>query len=205
MTKAEIIGRFGSPDYVMGPQDGFLRWDFYFTLEEKSGPRRFAVSGLTVVWRDEKMIRWAPSYGTIGGKAPAEFMAPIQPLRDPATGPNANRSISFWPVSSQPIEGGRYIDTADLPKLGWIGGQPALQVSKLKSIEAGHETVNYGGKGPREEYRFDLELIPDDAQVFHKLTEQMTGRKLLFMADEQVLMAPKVIVPIVTGRFSVTV
>ncbi len=205
MVKAEVTTRFGEPDNVMGPQGRILRWDFFFVPEEKPGPRRFAVSGLTVYWMDEKMIRWAPAYGTIGGKSPSEFMKPIQPQGETAKEPNVNRSISFWPVGQQPIEGCRYIDTTSLPRLGWIAKEPALQVAKLKSVEAGHETVNYDGKNPREEYRFDVTLLPEDAEAFKKLTERSMGKNLLIMAGEQPVMAPRVNTPIVSGRFVVTV
>jgi len=206
MTRQQITQKFGKPDIDRIPTGGIDVWDFVFYPDDRdTGPRRFIASGLTVYWKGDKMIRWAPAYGTTGGKPPSEFMKTITPGGVKSGATQTNQDFSFWVVSASKIEGGRYIDTAKLEKLGWIGKEPALRVARLKSASSGHEPVNYDGKSPREEYRFDIDLLPEDAASFENLTRQNRGKQVLMMLGDQPLTAPRVNGPISGGQFVITV
>ena len=132
-------------------------------------------------------------------------MKRIEPRSTGANSTKTNRGLSFWVVSSDKIEGGRYIDTPELKKLGWIAKDPSLTVGRLKSALGGHEPVNYDGNTPREEYRFDITLLPNDAEAFKKLTEQNLGKQVLLMLGDKPIMAPRINSPLPMGRFSITV
>lgn len=47
---------------------------------------------------------------------------------------DTNCTLAFYVVSDVKIEGGRLIDTPDMPKLGYIAGKPDLTVTNLQAV-----------------------------------------------------------------------
>jgi hypothetical protein len=99
--------------------------------------------------------------------------------------------LSFYTVSEEKIDGGRFIDTADFPKLGYISVVPDLVITQLAEVSA--ET---GATGPE----LDIMMRPEDAKKFEALTERVVMKKILLMLGDEPLIAPWVQAPIPTQR-----
>jgi hypothetical protein len=112
-----------------------------------------------------------------------------------------NAPLAFYIVSEEKIEGGRFIDTTNFPKLGYIAAKPNLIVTNLVNVyptkqpdydimvdKAGNETAV--PRQPRES--LTIQLSSDDAKKFAALTEDEMDRRLLIMLGERPLVAPLV-------------
>ena len=99
----------------------------------------------------------------------------------------ASVPLSFYVVSDQKIEGGRFIDTPDFPKLGYIAGTPDLVVTRL-------ESVALDVSPPFSETRpaVSIAMCSQDAPSFTALTERAIDKKLLLMQGDTPLIAPRV-------------
>ena len=107
--------------------------------------------------------------------------------------------LSFYVVSDQKIEGGRFIDTPDFPKLGYIAATPDLVVKRL-------ESVTLDASPPFSETRpaVSIAMCPEDAPSFTALTERAIEKKLLLMQGGTPLIAPRVKARIATARLMLT-
>ena len=113
--------------------------------------------------------------------------------------------LSFYTVSEEKIDGGRFIDTADFPKLGYIATTPDLVITRLADVyqtepQAG---VIINGKvvpTPAGRSAIGIEISPDDAQKLSALSERAIGKRLLMMLGEKPLIAPRVQAVLSTQR-----
>jgi len=121
--------------------------------------------------------------------------------------------LSFYVVSEQKIDGGRFIDTPNLPKLGYIAAIPDLVITRLVAVS---ETVAHSGMvnvdkdGKRtvtplpDQPALDIMILPEDAQKFEALTEHSIGKQVLLMLGDAPLMAPRVNSPVSTQSFQLS-
>jgi|SRR5579862_2701246 len=104
--------------------------------------------------------------------------------------------LSFYTVSEEKIGGGRFIDTTEFPKLGYIATTPDLVITKLADVYPTEpEGVVINGKvvpTPAGRSALGIQLRPDDAQKLSVLSERVVGKHLLMMLGEKPLMAPYV-------------
>jgi hypothetical protein len=98
--------------------------------------------------------------------------------------------LLFYVVSEGKIEGGRFIDTPDFPKLGYIAPAPELVIRRLQAATMDTSV-------PYPAIRIDLRS--EDAQQFSALTERAAGKKLLLMLGDMPLAAPRVMERIPTA------
>ena len=128
--------------------------------------------------------------------------------------PNATSTpLSFYVVSEEKVEGGRFIDTPDFPKLGYIAATPDLVIARLEAVapdvsrrqdvmvdKDGKETVMPLQTKPA----LIIRMRADDAKKFTTLTEQAVGKRVLIMLGETPLIAPMVLSPIPTQSLILT-
>jgi hypothetical protein len=121
--------------------------------------------------------------------------------------------LSFYIVSAEKIEGGRFIDTPDFPKLGYIPTVPALMLTKLEAVIADVSReqvvmVNKDGKETVEPMKkraaLYIRMRTDDAKKFTALTEQAVGKHVLLMLGDTPLIAARVMTPIATQDLQLT-
>jgi preprotein translocase subunit SecD len=123
-----------------------------------------------------------------------------------------NALLAFYIVSEEKIEGGRFIDTTNFPKLGYVAAKPDLIITNLVNVyptersgydiirdKAGNETAV--PRQPRES--LSIQLSSDDAGKFTGLTEDALGKKLLVMLGEKPLIAPVVRARIQGGHIDI--
>jgi hypothetical protein len=120
-------------------------------------------------------------------------------------------ALSFYIVSERKIEGGRFIDTLDLPKLGYIAIKPDLIITQLVAVS---ETVSHSSMvkidkdGNRIETplpdspALNITILPADKKKFEVLTGHSVGRRMLMMLGDVPLMAPTVETPVPTAATS---
>jgi len=118
-----------------------------------------------------------------------------------------NAPLKFYIVSEQKIEGGKFIDTPSLPKVGYISATPDLVVTNLLDVyrekRATSDIVNGKVVPSQPSPGLAVALRPDDAKRFTALTEKALGKRLLVALGDRPLTAPKVVAPIETDRFSI--
>ena len=119
--------------------------------------------------------------------------AVLIPSRGHTATESKSLSLSFYIVSDGKIAGGRYMDTPDFPKLGYIASKPDLVITQLMAVTP-----------LSERNAIEVTILPEDAQKLTSLTEQNIGKKVLLMLRDVPLMAPRVNSPIST-TFELTI
>jgi len=119
---------------------------------------------------------------------------------------STNAALKFYIVSEQEIPGGRFIDTTNFPKLGYISAKPALVITSLADVYRTKQEVEYSilvdpeGNQTLETNRLEpsvtIQLAVQDGRQFTALTERAVGKTLLMTLDERPLIAPRVLIPL---------
>ena len=93
-------------------------------------------------------------------------------------------TLAFYVVSPEKIEGGRFIDTKTLPKLGHISAKPGLVIAQLKEASL----IKRAGDRP------NILIVLGDKEVdqFAEFTGRNVGKILLLILGNEPLIAPKV-------------
>jgi preprotein translocase subunit SecD len=91
-------------------------------------------------------------------------------------------ALEFYVISPKKIEGGRFIDTKEFPKLGHISAKPELKMASLKSVAL--------RRLPGGDTTIGIHLKPAQSDAFAKFTAQHVGQKILLMLEGKPLMAP---------------
>jgi preprotein translocase subunit SecD len=126
--------------------------------------------------------------------------------RSHAATESGSLSLSFYLVSEKKIDGGRFINTPDCPKLGYIAAKPDLIITRLVAVNetVSHEfiiDVDKNGKQtktPVDRLALEITILPEDAQKLETLTRQNIGKRLLVMLGDETLVAPNINSPIST-------
>jgi hypothetical protein len=117
-------------------------------------------------------------------------------------------ALTFYIVSETKFEEGRFIDSPDLPKGGYIGATPDLTVTKLESVTRKMIptfAVDENGKTtPALGPTLVILMRPEDAHKFTVLTQRAIDRRVLMMLGGRPLIAPFVHEPIMTKSFDIT-
>jgi hypothetical protein len=111
---------------------------------------------------------------------------------------NSN-SLSFYVVSDAKIDGGKFIDTLDFPKLGYIAAEPDLVITQLLSVS------NNVFQSQIDRPTLDLQISPEDAKQFETLTQNNLGKQVLLMLGDTPLIAPRIIGVVSTQNIQVTI
>jgi hypothetical protein len=113
-------------------------------------------------------------------------------------------------VSTEKIEAGRFIDTPDFPKLGYIPTVPALEIRSLEAVisDAPKEPKGIAGQNGENAVpmisnehtvrTIHIEMTPDDSRRLGVITEQAVGKQILVMLGDEPLVAARVLTPITT-------
>jgi bifunctional N-acetylglucosamine-1-phosphate-uridyltransferase/glucosamine-1-phosphate-acetyltransferase GlmU-like protein len=116
-------------------------------------------------------------------------------------------------VSEEKIEGGRFIDTPDFPKLGYIAAVPELEITTLGAVipDVSRQqavVVDKDGKEKVEPMKkraaLTIRLHSADAKKLAALTGHAVGKQVLFMLGDTPLIAPRVMAPISTHTLPLT-
>jgi len=103
-------------------------------------------------------------------------------------------TLRFYVVSDKLVAGGRYVDTPECPKVGYISDTPNLVISRLKSVSTNSLMP-----------AVEIQMFEPDAQRFAEITRRHLGQRILFSLGARPLMAPSVQMPIENGKVEITV
>ncbi len=129
------------------------------------------------------------------------------------SGDTNNVPLTIYVVSEERIEGGKFIDTPDFPKLGYIAAAPDLVISRLQRVvpQVVQQTgtmIDKDGKRTTlpttERLALNITMQPDDAKKFTAITERAIGKKTLLMLGDTLLIAPAINEPIATPSLLLT-
>jgi len=111
--------------------------------------------------------------------------------------------LCFFLVSEKPIAEGRYIDTPDFPKLGYISNAPSYVLTRLREVSTNDVTsisiMKRKVVSTNTSPAVSITIFPEERESFADFTRQNIGRTVLLMLKDRPLMAPIVRAPIETG------
>ena len=120
--------------------------------------------------------------------------------------------MPFYVLSEEKAAGGRFIDTAAIPKAGYIGPLADLVVTNLLDVYPqqsapwsimtdtnGNRTVVTNATRPA----LTIVLPSAEAKRFAALTERAVRKRLLVMLGDRPLTAPVIMMPIETGTMMI--
>ena len=122
-----------------------------------------------------------------------------------------NSMLAFYVVSDQKIEGGRFVDTPDMPKLGYIAAEPDLVVTNLQEVfpDKDRQIVIVPDKdhpiAPSDLPQYlAVRLRLSDAKPFIDLTERSAGKQMLVMLGGRPLTSWHGVGRFPEGRFDIS-
>jgi hypothetical protein len=109
--------------------------------------------------------------------------------------------LSIYIVSEEKIDGGRFIDTEEFPKIGYIAATPDLAITRLDMVSTNGQKTSAPVK---QRVELIITMRPEDAKKFTAITDKATGKRLLLMLGDTPLIAPMVRGPIPTQSIVLT-
>jgi preprotein translocase subunit SecD len=135
-------------------------------------------------------------------------LAPLLTAASLVGAETTNMALTFYVLSQERIEGGRFIDTPAIPQAGYVGWVADLAVTNLLDVyrqEAAAFSVMTDKNGNRTvvtnaaQPALAIKLPPEEAKRFAALTQRAVGKRLLVMLGDKPLTAPRIMMPIATG------
>lgn len=118
-------------------------------------------------------------------------------------GDTGSKALNFYIVSKEKLQDGRFIDTATIPKLGYIAAKPDLVVSNLLDVEPQQSAPVWINRNYTVAPELRITLRATEAKSFAALTERAVGKRLLVMLGDKPLTAPVVRAAVVGGNFPI--
>jgi hypothetical protein len=106
-------------------------------------------------------------------------------------------TLAFYVVSLKKIEGGRFIDTKEFPKLGYIPAKPGLGITELSMVAL---TKRPGDRSP-----ILITLKQKQVEQLANFTGRNVDRKILLMLGNEPLIAPRILEKIRTPVLQISV
>ena len=109
--------------------------------------------------------------------------------------------IDIYQVSPKRTKGARFVNTKMLPKLGYVGSAPVLQIERLRSVKKIHTkggtTTIESADGRKRSVSnnipaIEMTLTNADATAFAELMRKSVGGRLLMEAEGTPIYAPLV-------------
>ncbi len=201
MPTNEIIVALGQPGWVQDLGKDSQMWDIglrpFAENEAAQGNHPLYVIGVSIGITNGHLANWGYIFGSIPNDRVMQkenILYQGKTLLDSA-------DLKFFVVSNTPVPDGRLIDTDHFPKLGFIGGSPTLKIRGLKELIL-KERVFSEGQG-RTNWFLSIVLNSEDAPQLEAITETNISMKVLIMIGNEFISAPRITVPVATGRFDV--
>jgi preprotein translocase subunit SecD len=111
--------------------------------------------------------------------------------------------VQLFILSSEPLVGGRRINTKVLPNLGYIPRVADLTIRRLKDVTWGQRLQSTGRSEPA--WTVGLGLPKREGRELQNLTAANVGRRLVITAEDEPLSAPRIVAPLEGGTISIDV
>jgi len=155
----------------------------------------YNISGISVDITNGCLMKWGFNYsGVIGKPIPIGENSPTNAIttqRPPV--------LEMFIVSSNVTTNSTYIDTKEIPKLGYITSTPIVAISELKGLRLNEATIPDSGNQSHKNWIFNIELTPTDAASFLSMTTDNPGKTILISIDDRPLFPVYIDQPIPNG------
>jgi len=205
MHRARILEMFGEPFREDRMQDGSTT--ALYKIAESNSPEAYEhrFSGFEIVYQNDVVTSWQPIYSSKylpGSVIRQQSSSNSLPSQSRSSTTDSVVEVSFYVVHESASNGGVYIDTPDLPHLGYISDTPNLVVRHLQSVEIAVNRTSVNNQQV-EHPAIILELDKEDARAMQKLSTEHIGAKILIMVDHTPIAAPFVRAPIDSGKVEI--
>jgi len=194
MGTNEVVARIGRPAEEFAGVA--LNWEYAvtpFALDERG---ETMIVGVTLFFTNGFLAGWDFGFLVKNPNPMSRSNAGEEVIHSVV---NGSFSISYYLVYDSAVEGGRYVDTPEFPKLGFIAENPDLVVARFRD-EVVTEQLATNGAGDEAVWEFCFSLYPEDTSRFRDLTEKNLGGRLAIVIAEKIVAAPYVVEPIRDGR-----
>jgi len=193
MSKSEIIQHFGKPSFEDDGGNGTTALNYLNPEETPGRLREYEFSGFEVFVRGEKVVRWSAMHSSTRVYNPGERLRPPSKTGQLTDADISTTSgvpnVSFHIVSETNTSESIYIDTSNLPRLGYISRKPDLLVTEIESLSRGKTTSIRHGKQV-DTPTLAIGLTAKDAIILGKLTKDNLGKQMLVMIAGKPIVAP---------------
>ncbi len=198
MSTNEIIAHLGKPDREEIATEGVV-WRYGVSPFPAGGEMDGAyVIGVVIGVTNGRLAEWGCAYR--GAPVSSSHVLREETLSLSGKG-NDPTSLKFYIVSSEPVDGGRFIDTKQLPKVGYVAATPSLLVSKLRKVTLAERSAV--GAVNSNVWSFIIFLLPEDAAGLGSLTATNVGEQMLISIGDEPVVAARIASPLDTGNFEI--
>jgi hypothetical protein len=132
------------------------------------------------------------------GRKPSNESKSAEGKSAPAAGGPA---LKLFVVSSKAVAGGHFIDTEQLPKLGFVAADPNMTINVLRRVTVEERSLPVEQEGRRTVWTFGIRLTEGDGRSLAALTATNLSKRILIMVSDTPVSAPIVRAPLQTGSF----
>ena len=144
-------------------------------------------SGFQIVYKDDRLVKWDP----IIGRSEKYVEWPSHGNSVFTKLPSNTNVLSLSLVSATNLINSTYIETPDLPHLGFVSIVPDLSISNIKSVDI-------------KEDKMLIRLAESDGKVLGEITSKNLGERLLISMNRVPILAPPITMPITTGQIQIS-
>ncbi|MGO8929721.1 MAG: hypothetical protein ACLQU3_22880 [Limisphaerales bacterium] len=112
-------------------------------------------------------------------------------------------ALCFFVVSQTPVPNGRYLDTTEFPKVGYISNAPSYVLTRLRQVLTNDVTYTSTIVGQPTEtntvHAVRIWISQADKTSFAVFTRQNIDRRVVLMLKGKPLVAPMIRAPIENG------
>jgi hypothetical protein len=206
MTTNAIVEHFGTPAIISPWLGGADRWMYGLTpFAADDDMTGMYVVTVNINITNGHLARWDCGYSPSPG---LPRVGPEETIRGPqATASEAQGSplLKFFIVSSNQIPGGRFIDTEQFPKLGFIANAPDLAIKTLKKVTLQEQRERLIANNPNQKtWAIKFFLTEADAPRLESFTSNNIDNNVLMTFGDEPLLSASISEPISGGILGVT-
>lgn len=205
MATNEIIAGLGKPDIIDDPDQDSTNWRYGFIPfpADDANWIGYSVHGVTIRITNGYLSKWGCNYFGNPQEANDKVLSAHVSNEVGSATNNSRIIIKFFVVKDNPIVDGRYIDTTQFPKTGYIESAPDLTISKVKEVITREKTFTSKEKATTRFYNFGITLTSDDSVRFGLFTKTNISKRILIMVSDDIISAPRIVGSIDTGSFGI--
>jgi len=199
MTTNEVLASLGPCSDTMTFPDGTLLWTYWFHPFPEEGMYVLAARLSITNGRVEHvgfLRATEPMAGTQEGLSNGVHTK--KGLPDGSTEPCL---LTLSIVSSNRIEGTRFVDSQRFPRLGYVPMTPEVSIAKLRTVVIERHPPTEPNQQAFPGWSFVVYLTEEDSLVLQSFTRTNVSHRILISVNSEPVAAPVLLSPIDTGSF----
>jgi hypothetical protein len=200
MSTNQIITALGQPSWMDSFREGEVWWQYDLTPFAADDKMRGSyVIGVGIQITNGHLFHWGPTYSgrSSPGSAKEEVLFSSGNNKSPTV-------LKFFVISDGAISGGRFIDTEQFPKLGFIPPVPNLTISDLKEVSLEERIFSGPDGNATTNWTFKVSTGTDGSSQLKSMTTTNISKRILVTIGDEPLLAPVINEPLETGSLGLT-